>query len=244
MKPNNPAAQLHTLLQALCGMPETNPSRSCFSHALGIPDTDEYRLQLIKRIADMAELVERVESEVAVIPNLTTSRYLTWKQAVIAAFNALNLNGQLKPFTDQIKTGNPGTLERLQFCADLLARERPKEGIEDAELEQLGKEIQNLANETRAAEIDAELKLFILYQLGVLRDAIDKYRIFGREPMEQAANEALGALLLNPEAAKRMAQQPVGEKFWDILKRYTILLSAASSAFQIVDHIRKLLPPF
>jgi len=55
-----------------------------------------------------------------------------------------------------------------------------------------------------------------------------------------ATNETVGALLLNPEARKRMAGTATGEKFWSLLKRLHLIVAFARDAGQIFEVVRNL----
>jgi len=50
----------------------------------------------------------------------------------------------------------------------------------------------------------------------------------------------VGALLLNPEARKRMAGTATGEKFWSLLKRLHLIVAFARDAGQIFEVVRNL----
>jgi hypothetical protein len=237
---NNPAACLHRLLEALCKMPDGDSGRKCFSQLLMVPETEPVRL--LKRISGMAELVEDIERRVRAVPNLESELYLRWKPSVVKAFGVLSLAAPLKGFADHFKGGNSMVFERLQVCSDLLKRQGDETEIDGPKLHELKIEILNLAKEVVASDIDPELKLFLQYQLGVLADAIDEYHLFGRGPMEKAANNSIGALMTSQKAVRRMAAHPLGEKFWGILGRYTALIVAGNYTIKLMEHVRKLLP--
>ena len=80
-----------------------------------------------------------------------------------------------------------------------------------------------MVKQTKESEIEAELKLFILHQLGTLKDSIDEYQMFGIEALSRGANSVTGSLFLNlGDMARRKAfERAAGDKFWKIFKRHS-----------------------
>jgi hypothetical protein len=237
---NNPAAHLLKLLGTLCNMPETDATRTAFSSVFMVPDSDVVRLT--KRIAEMAELVDRIEDRLRSRPKIPADEFLTWKPAVMGALGSVNLVGPLKSFTDPLKQNNNRALERLGFCAHILAVEPAEDELDNAALLQLKNDINALVKETKESDIDAELGVFLLYQLGILSDAIDEHLFFGRAPVEKAANFVMGSLILDREATVRMEETPVGLKFWKLFERFATAVSTSDRILHIAESFQKLLP--
>ena len=136
-------------------------------------------------------------------------------------------------------------LQHLHYCAAMLAeRGGEKQQLEYLQVLELQREIDSLRTELRGAEIDDELKLFIQYQLGMIRDAIDQYLIFGIGPLESATHQAIGSLLLNPEVRNRTKDTPVIRKYADLLVKIGKTIAAGVGVGLLTDMVdRLLLPP-
>jgi hypothetical protein len=149
----------------------------------------------------------------------------------------------LNAITAPLKKDNGLALERLQFCADLLDRERDEKQVEDSELVQLTKDVTDLVKQTRESEIDAELKLYILHQLGTLSDAIEEYRMFGIGALSKAANGVMGSMILDLDEPKRREwfEGPIGPKFWKLFLRFAAIATTAEAVLQIGERFQKLL---
>lgn len=126
----------------------------------------------------------------------------------------------------------------------MLAVRRGEKQLEGAELQQLQKEVYNLRNEIRNAEITPKLKLFLEYQLGIILDAIERYQLFGIKPLEHATQEAMGSFLLNPEALERIQDTPVVGKYRDLLARSSREIFVDVGANLITEVVKRVfLPP-
>lgn len=191
----------------------------------------------------MAKLAVRAEEQVRATPRLDPNRYLSWKPEVWAALGAISLVGDLSSFLKPLQVNGFQPLERLQYCADGLSRERGEKELGEEELKEIQKEINDLEIAIRQSEIDGELKLCLMEQLRLMTDAMRQYHLFGPEPLQRAVNETLGSLMLNPEARQRMSKTPLGERFWKVVGRLANLSSFIGNGIRIVETIKKLLPP-
>ena len=222
-------------------MPATNPARNSFASTLEVNTDDAPRL--LARLGELAKLAVRAEQQVRATARLDPNRYLSWKPEVWAALGAISLVGDLSSFVKPLQVNGFQPLERLQYCADGLSRERGEKELEEEELKEIQKEIDELENAVRQAEIDGELKLYLLEQLRLMTDAIRQYHLFGLDPLQRAVNETLGSLMLNPEARQRMSETSLGEKFWKVVGRLASVTSVIGNGIRIVEAIRTLLPP-
>ena len=237
---NNPAAHLTALLKRLCNIPPTNPAREAFAGVLEVNAGDTPAL--LARIEEMVKLAVRAEEQVRATPKLNVDRYLNWKKEVYEAFAAISLVGNLAPFLQPLRVNGHQALERLQYCADGLERERGSKELQQQELNEIQKEINDLHSEIRQAELDDELKLYLMEQLRLMTEAINQYHLFGLELVQRTANEALGSLMLNPEARHRISKTPLSEKFWRVVERFALVASGLADTMQIVETVRKVLP--
>lgn len=198
---------------------------------------------LVDRLAKMVALARRAEDLVRSIPDVDTSRYLSWKSSVETSFSAISLVGELTGFVEPLKLADSRALERLGFCADLLSREGRDKVLEQSELEQIRTEIENLKDEVQSSTVEAELKLFMLHQLGTLLDGIDEYSLFGLDSIGRATNQTVGQMFLEVEARQRLSATNFADKFWIIFQRLAQVVSVASGGLQIVATVMKILPP-
>jgi hypothetical protein len=236
---NNPAGFLHAILTSLCQMPETNPALTCFGAVFQTKDL----VQIMERAAEMANLAGRAEERIRSLTGIDHNLYLSWKPEVMAAFGALAFQGTLSAFVRPLKENNSRALERLHFCAAMLAERCGEKQLEYTELLEFQREIDSLRTELRAAQIDDELKLFLQYQLGMIRDAIDQYLIFGIGPLESAAHQTIGSLFFNSEVRNRTKDTPVIRKYADLLVKIGQQIAVGVSAGVLTDMVERLLLP-
>jgi hypothetical protein len=236
-KSKNPAALLHSLLADLCKMPPSNPARYSFNAVFKTYNDDTSRL--LQSLGEMVKLALSAEEQIRSIQELDLERYLNWKPDIVEAFGQISLRGDLSAFIAPLKKNNGQALERLQYCADRLSLLHGKE-LEQIDLTEIQTSITSLKSEIRDADVDAELKVYLLYQLGVMADAINRYSLFGIGPLESATNEIVGSLVLNEKAHKQLAV-PVLQKFRNLVVQMARVVKAASDAVVVEETVRKLL---
>jgi hypothetical protein len=186
----------------------------------------------------MVILVDLAEKQVRAIG--ANDRYMTWIEPVREAFNSISLVGDLKGFVAPLKNEDSKALERLAFSADWLSQRSSEKPIEDVQLTQIRDGLKELQKEIHASSLNDELKLFLLYQVGVILDAIGQYKLFGLRPLEQATNETIGALVLNRER-QQLSEVSAGKKFLQFLHDLAVVVSAARDVTLVLDFLGKLI---
>jgi hypothetical protein len=236
-KSKNPAALLHSLLANLCNIPPSNSARYTFNAVFKNYNDDTSRL--LQSLGEMVKLAVSAEEQIRAIRDLDWERYLNWKPDIGEAFGQISLNGDLSTFNAPLKKNSGQALERLQYCADRLSLLHGKE-LQQIDLTEIQTSITSLKSEIRDADFDAELKVYLLYQLGVMADAIDRYSLFGIGPLQSATNEIVGSLMLNGKARKQFAV-PVLQKFKNLVVQMARVVKSASDAIVVEETVRKLL---
>jgi hypothetical protein len=233
---NNPAARLHKFLSELSRLPEGNPARSCFSAVLGV-QTDN-TAALLHRVAQMAELADVAEEKLR--KRNAGGRYFSWTGAVKRAFEAISLTGPISGFVAPLRQDSSIALERLAFAADLLSQPGDEKEIEDAKLTEIHDGLVELQREIHESEIEGELKLFLLYQIGVILDAISQYKFFGLGPLEKATNQTIGALVRHP-VGPNLREMPIGKKLLKIISNLAEIVSNARDLVVLLEFVQKML---
>jgi hypothetical protein len=240
---NNPAARLLKLIQALRFHDANRPAMDAWRSVLAVAPNDNPRL--LERFGLVVMLPRRAKQAVLEVPDISHEIYLRWLPQVESAFVRQSLSGPLHQYLGQIdKTVELG----IEFCAELLARQRPENTLGDDDLQALRKEFALLLTDLDVADIPLVLKHRISRHLAEVVKAIDDYQIAGVEALEHALETVVGAAVLDAATSEMFRGTTMGRRIWKAIKDTLIILSLLHSTIQLpgdVAGLQKLLlaPP-
>ncbi len=164
--------------------------------------------------------------------------YMRWLPKIEEAFRANHLAGGFHAFIDKI---DDTTLLGIEHCAAILSQRDPDPEIKSEELESLRQQVDDLIKEMTEAEIDPDLKKFILKHLFAIRNGIDEYQVFGSKPLVTAFGQALASTVTEPHESIKASLSPQGSKFWKCVAGLGILLAVGNQGMQLTEGVLKLL---
>jgi hypothetical protein len=240
-KLNNPAARLHELLhKAKQGGDKYRgkPSTESWSMLLNVPNDNQ--ALMLKRLGGIMELPSVIKGRIENLADVEHDLYLRWLPKVEEAFRANHLAGGFHAFIDKV---DDTTLLGIEHCAAILSRRDPDPEIKSEELESLRQQVEDLIKETTEAEIEPDLRKFVLKHLFAIRNAIDEYQIFGSKPLVTAFGEAVAAAYTEPQTAVKASASPQGNKFLKFIAGLSLVLAAGNQGMQLTEGVLKLLQP-
>ncbi len=237
---NNPAARLHALLQKAKQNTDlqSKPSTESWSILLNVPK--ENQALMLKRLGGVMELPLLIKERIENLPDIDHKLRLRWLPKIEQAFQANHLAAGFHVFLNKI---DDTTLLGIEYCADDLARRDPEPEIKPDELEALRQQVDSLISETTDAEIDSDIKKFILKHLFAIRNAIEEYQVFGSKSLVTAFGQAVAAAYTESQTAVKVSVSPQGNKFWKCVAGLGILLTVGNQVMQLTEGVLKLLQP-
>jgi hypothetical protein len=237
---NNPAARLHALLHKAKQNADlrNKPSTEAWSMLLNAATNNQ--ALMLKRLGGVMELPSIIKARIENLAEVEHDLYLRWLPKVEEAFRANHLAGGFNGFIDKI---DDTTLLGIEHCAAILSRRDPDPEIKPEELESLRQRVDGLIKETTEAEIDTDLKRFVLKHLFAIRNAIDEYQVFGSKPLVTAFGEAVAAVYTDPQTAIKASTSPQGIKFWKCVAGLSVLLTVGDQGLKLTEGVLKLLQP-
>jgi hypothetical protein len=240
-KLNNPAARLHALLHKAKQGGEQyrgKPSTESWSILLNVPNNNQ--ALMLKRLGGVMELPSVIKGRIENLADVDHDLYMRWLPKIEEAFRANHLAGGFHMFIDKI---DDTTLLGIEHCAAILSSRDSDPEIKSEELEALRQQVDNLLGETRDAEIDSDIKKFILKHLFAIRNAIDEYEVFGSKSLVTAFGEAVAAAYTEPQTAVKASASPQGNKFLKFVAGLGLLLTIGNQGMQLTESALKLLQP-
>lgn len=213
--PNNPAARLHNLVRRLRTTSSGGPPARVWAAALDIPINHEMTgplfTQVVQGILAFLDLVDEVEAGLnkfefdefywEAFPPL---RLVAQRSLSNLRTNQTNLT---RPITDE-------TLTLLRVIASEWGKKNPDPQIDEGALQEIQSETQSLFESVKRAEIDRDLKLFILSLTAAILQAIQQYRIGGPEGLKRALALIIGQATLNVELINKAASSEQTKSLW------------------------------
>jgi hypothetical protein len=160
--------------------------------------------------------------------------YLEWVPKIEAALTGCSLNSDVGTF---FATFDRSSFKALQFCADLLGRERPEKTVDEGERGKLRDEALLLRKETESAEIDEHLKTFILEGLEEIISAIHDYDLEGIVSLERRVDRLFESLMRTPNKATKWRAENVWKRFGKILCHFSLVVSTANGLVALPHNV-------
>lgn len=225
---NNPAGRLHTLLQ-LGKVKEGNRQiGDVWSEILNVPNQDNSLL--LRRLGQVMTLPSSIKQAMAFVEGVDHNIYLRWLSAVEAAFKELNFNHGWSRFINQI---NGEVMLGIEICSDQLSRFRPEKTIDENQLEELLKKVNDLLAQLESTDLKPDSWFFIYDNLTRVKEAIETYKIMGIKPLEVVVEQTIGEVNLNPEKYYESKTADGGKGFWEIMVRLLLLIDITAQSIQI-----------
>ena len=213
--PNNPAARLHTLVSRLRSTSSNGPAARVWAQALDIPFNQEMTgllfKQVIQGILAFLELVDDVEAGVEELgfDDFYWEAFPPLRLVAHRSFSNLRANQAklTRPITDE-------TLTLLRVIASEWGKKKPDPKIDEETLQEIQAEAHDLFESVKRAEVDRDLKTFILSLTSAILQAIQQYRIGGPESLKRALALIIGQATLNIELVHKVTAGEQTKNLW------------------------------
>ena len=239
---NNPAARLHNLVKRLRSTSSNGPAALVWAEALDIPINQEMTGLLFKQVVQgilaFLDLVDETEAGVhelgfddfywEAFPPLRLVAHLSFSNL---RANQANLT---RPITDE-------TLMLLRVVASEWEKKKPDPKIDEETLQEIQAEAHGLFESVKRAEIDWDLKSFILSLNSAILQAIQQYRIGGPESLKRALALIIGQVTLNVElvynATANEHTKSLWARFYKVAVKFFEIVKFASDTRKTIEAI-------
>jgi hypothetical protein len=190
---NNPAGRLLALIQAGDRLNEMMSVQDAWAKLLGVGGE---RQELFRRLGFVFSMPDAIREEVEGLADLPYDRSLVLSELrhIDEAFNT-GLGSQWRELRARIPAT---TRQSLAIISSTLSNVRPEPSIDDGELEEVHAKVRLLFDDIGDAEIEPELRRFLLRHVQAMQEAIEEVRIRGAEAVQEAVEEVVGGVVLHP----------------------------------------------
>ena len=239
---NNPAARLHSLVRRLRSTSSNGPPARVWAQALDIPINQEMTglpfKQVIEGILAFLDLVDETEAGLHELgfDDFYWEPFPPLRLVAHRSFSNLRANqaNLTRPITDE-------TLTLLRVIASEWGKKKPDPKIDEETLQEIQAEAQSLFESVKRAEIDRDLKPFILSLTAAILQAIQQYRIVGPESLKRSLALIIGQATLNVELIHKATNSEHAKSLWarfhKMAVRFFEIVKFASDARKTIETV-------
>ena len=238
---NNPAGRLYTLVSRVIEESRTRGDIAA-SHLWaavfeipakqGVALSGEGLYEVISRLLQLHRLIDEAEESLRNIEGLHERYFRPFpriralpEQSFVSL--ASNIKGTLREITE-------GDMTVLEFCSERLGQQHEELIIDEAELKQILENVTSLFNEVQQADLDPDLKTFILDGLESIRRGIYEFRIRGPKRLKETVGEIVGSLYVNYKTVQAAGEDESLEKFNKLFNRLSAMVTFASTGMKLL----------
>ncbi|KAF0221139.1 MAG: hypothetical protein FD174_637 [Geobacteraceae bacterium] len=220
-KKNNPAGRLHAILTQALNSPGSTSTLQMWSQVFDIPLQE--KTELFLRISAMHQLVDDVKSRISSLDDVNVELHLSRFPQIEVVVKATNYDVPWDSYKPHL---SDGVMLNLAYCAETLSRydETP---IEENDLLDLKKDIDELFEKILKAPLDGQLKTVILDLLESIRRSISEYKIRGADGMRKTLAYCMGMIVQNTQLFEKEASKEEVGRFGKIVSRFTTIIELA-----------------
>ena len=205
------------------------------------PDVNEDAIfEVLSRIVQLRALVNEAKESLMNLEGVNHELYLTPFPNIIPVVKIDNF--PTSNFELYIQKINESDMALLSLGADELSRRHIEPSINEDELKEILREVNELFEEVSSSSLEKELKTYILTQLELIRRGINEYRITGIKRLQEALATTIGSMLINRDLINQASDKQEVGKFVSLTMRFANVVTLASKATALIESLSKFLP--
>lgn len=230
---NNSAGRLHNLLQKAIASGSANRNKgispsllTVWQRALGCTSESE-TITAYLDIIELPDVVSRDWAE-ARLPESA----LWFMKEIRTGIVRYDFNTGWYNIVDNFESAS---MQALRDCADTLEKIAPKRVLPHDVVKDLLAKAAKLFDEVQSADLEPDLKHFLLKQLHLIEVALRRHQIAGVVPVEEALGQIFGSASLKKGMWERAAKSPITRKITTFVSQ--VLIAVTSSVITTaIDH--------
>lgn len=241
IKRNNPAGRLISLLEKFEEQRRdpfnVNDNRTAWKNILNLETDDD--MEIFQAILSVNELVRDTKATIKnTAPN--PSLYLASFENIEKAVFPRQLDDS---FEKSMKLIDARVLHSLEFSCELLSQHYDEGEVSQDDLSDIDSTVSELFSYAKNADIDPNVRTFIMESLEAIRRSISHYNIYGPKGLREAFQLTLGGVFANQEKLKETnAQEPeLMNRIAKLLAKMDAVTATAFKAKKVISNAMKFL---
>lgn len=189
---NNPAGRYYEILRQAKEKGDNLRVRQVWSQVLDEDKDDDSALT--KKVIEVFQLGEEVKRLINLSEGVNKELYLHPFPQIEKAIFPLNLD---TTWSSQKQQLDEGVMKSLQFCSELLSSIYTEETLQDEDLVQITKLIDELFNSVLSSTLNGGIRITLLEEVERLRTALSMYKIKGAKGLKESLQSTIGMVVAN-----------------------------------------------
>jgi len=223
----NPAKRLHTILVG-AGAPDYQNKQFRIYLAARLGGDEKNDLEMFRKLLGVYDLVALTDRRLSVMKHHRRHTYASCIKPIVKTLQQMQLNTGAHQITQQL---GGGPLHILDLASDALDEEQPEFLIEQAELDALYADAEQLEEKIESAELPPELRALLVDSIERIKAAIKNYTLGGAEGLDRAIKEAYGTAFVEHAVVLPAKENPIVRAYWDWLGKINATVSACKNAY-------------
>lgn len=230
MSSGNPAGRLLRIVEEARQLQDQTPVKQAWQQILEVDKRDH--AQLMFRLGRVMLLPEQTMAEIREHYPEEEEDQAHWVQQV----NRALLQGSLGGKWDSVKKHlDDHTVRYLRLASAMLKKVRGENLLHEDQLKAMREKLEEVLKELEATNLSLEAKATIRRHVNNALNALDEYKICGKQGIEAAAHQAIGEMAVNHAVREEVSRTPAGRKFAGALVFIVMLIGGASDTLQLVN---------
>lgn len=230
---DNPATRLFAVLEQGRRVTHSENCRAVWVKILGTSEP----VALARRLADTRALIgESVDLATRLAPRYRPIEH--WIKQTNTAFDRMHLDGQWGSFIAHIDSH---AMDHLETLTHLLDAKLPDSAMSEDIVLNFRTEIDELLVEILRADLDSELRMYLVRSLGKIINALDEYKLTGSAAILDAVQTAVGGVVIDVELQSKARESTLAKKALSAIARTATAFSTVKGVAESIEYVIKLL---
>lgn len=189
----------------------------------------------LKQVAKLYELPGDVRRELEQVPHIKAENYLRYLSRLEDGLAEVSLASPISHLAAYI---SDDLLVELQICSDVLQQFRPDPQLgSDLNREDLVAEVEELIHQVETADLEEDLRIFLLNSLAEIRMVLFGYTLLGTPALLDVVDRTIGRVTRQQDLQRHAIGHPVAGRFFGLLKNLALALTVTTSTLQLTQGV-------
>lgn len=230
MSSGNPAGRLLRIVEEARKLQDQTPVKQAWQQILEVDKRDH--AQLMFRLGRVMLLPEQTMAEIREHYPEEAEDQAHWVQQVNKALLQGSLGGKWNTVKGHL---DDHTVRYLKLASAMLKKVRGENLLHEDQLKAMRGKLEEVLKEVEATNLSTEARATIRRHVNNALNALDEYKICGKQGIEEAAHQAIGELAVNHAVREEVSKTPVGRRFAGALLLIITLIGGANDTLQLAN---------
>ncbi|MGS0680729.1 hypothetical protein ACVBIL_06180 [Shewanella sp. 125m-7] len=235
MQIDNPAQQLHTLLEKGRKIPATALTRTALSQLLNVENNEILLLHRVPSFFSLTEKIIQALNDIGAFDNVTVNH---WSSQMNNAMKKVHMNAQ---WSNTIGLIDQHSMNYIKGHAQLLNAHSSIKEVPAEKLSDTKEALQGLVNQIQESDFELNIKEFLVRSLNTVINHIDEYFLTGYVPIIESLNSIYGKAVIDTDFREAVNKSDLRQDIWSTLANASSVITIGTGLPQLASSVAFLL---